>query len=135
MSILTKICVVLVLVVSVAASGAFLRIVSVQRSWMNAYNKQKDRSDVAVLTAANDKIALQLVVTKLEAERANTLNQKKALADEQTAHSADKATDAQAAAVQGVSLATAKRDWAFAKVWLLREMTGSLDHGSERARR
>ena len=30
---------------------------------------------------------------------------------------------AQAANVQGVSLATAKRDWAFARTWLLREVT------------
>ena len=99
MSILTKICVVLVLVVSVAASGAFLRIVSVQRSWKNAYLKQKDRADVADLTSANDKMALQKKVIQLDKVRGDCLDHNKALADEQVAHAADKAAAAQAAAV------------------------------------
>lgn len=99
MSILTKICVVLVLIVSVAASGAFLRIVTVQRSWKDAYNKQKDRADVADLTAANDKIALQKKIGELEKVRGECLDHQKALADEKTAHAADKAAAAQAAAV------------------------------------
>ena len=99
MSILTKICVVLVLVVSVAASGVFLRVVSVQRSWRDAYNKQKDRADVADLTAANDKIALQKIVAALETARGDCRDHQKALADEKTAHTADKAAAAQAIAV------------------------------------
>lgn len=100
MSILTKICVVLVLVVSVAASGAFLRIVTVQRSWKDAYNKQKDRADVADLTAANDKIALQKKVAELETARGESRDHVKALADEKAAHAADKAAAAQASTVQ-----------------------------------
>jgi hypothetical protein len=99
LSILTKICVVLVLIVSVAASGAFLRIVSVQRSWRNAYNKQIDRADIADLTAANDKIALQKVVAQLATERETGRVQAKALANEQIAHASDKTAAAQATAV------------------------------------
>ena len=100
MSILTKICVVLVLVVSVAASGVFLRVVSVERSWKYAYEKQKDRADVADLTAHNDKIALQSKVAEIEVVHGELRGQKKALADEKTAHAADKAASAQAGAVQ-----------------------------------
>jgi hypothetical protein len=100
LSILTKICVVLVLVVSVAASGAFLRIVSVQRSWKNAYYTQEDRAKVADLTSANDKIALQKEVAKLEIARGTARDLKKTLNDEQTSHTVDKAAAAQSAAVQ-----------------------------------
>jgi len=99
LSILTKICVVLVLVVSVAASGAFLRIVTVQRSWKDAYNKQKDRADVADLTAANDKIALQKLAALLDKVRGESLAHQKALDDEKAAHATDKAADAQNLAV------------------------------------
>ena len=100
MSILTKICVVLVLVVSVAASGAFLRIVTVQRSWKDAYDKQKDRADVADLTAANVMIALQKKVAELETALGVSRDNQKALADEKAAHDADKASAARALAVQ-----------------------------------
>jgi hypothetical protein len=90
---------VLVLIVSVAASGAFLRIVSVQRSWRNAYNKQIDRADIADLTAANDKIALQKVVAQLATERGTGRDKANALVAEQVAHASDKATAAQASSV------------------------------------
>ncbi|MBL7219557.1 MAG: hypothetical protein ISS69_05560 [Phycisphaerae bacterium] len=100
MSILTKICVVLVLVVSVAASGVFLRLVSVQRNWKGAYFKQKDRADVADITAANVMIALQKKVAELATALEASRTQQKALADEQTLHAADKAKAAQALATQ-----------------------------------
>jgi len=108
LSILTKICVVLVLVVSVAASGAFLRIVSVQRSWKDAYNKQKDRADVADLTAANIQIALQKAVAKHGTLQSSLSDLKKSLADEQAAHAADKAAAGQAAAVMQGNIDTLK---------------------------
>ena len=102
MSILTKICVVLVLVVSVAASGAFLRIVSVQRSWKQAYKDQESKAAVADLTAANDKIALQKALAKIETAQTSISDLKKSLTDAQNANTADKAAAAQnAAIVQG----------------------------------
>ena len=99
MSILTKICVVLVLVVSVAASGAFLRIVSVQRSWKNAYMEQKNRAEIADLTAGNIKIALDKLAATLETVRGESRGHQKALTDEKAAHAADKAAAAQAQAL------------------------------------
>jgi hypothetical protein len=90
---------VLVLVVSVAASGAFLRIVSVQRSWKNAYKSQVDKADVAVLTSANDKIALGQVVAQLKTAKDACADIQKALDEEKVVHAADKAASAQATAV------------------------------------
>jgi hypothetical protein len=91
---------VLVLIVSVAASGAFLRIVTVQRSWKDAYNKQKDRADVADLTASNVQIALQKLAAKLTKANEASLAHKKAFDDEKDARATDKAAAARAAAVQ-----------------------------------
>ena len=99
MSILTKICVVLVLVVSVAASGAFLRIVSVQRNWKNAYKTQLDRADVAALTSTIDKIALGKVVGQLKTAKDACADLQKSLDEEKVVHAADKATAAQGTAV------------------------------------
>ena len=87
------------LIVSVAASGAFLRIVTVQRSWKDAYNRQLTRADVANLTSANDKIALQKLAALLEKVRGESLAHQKALGDEKTARAADNATSAQKLAV------------------------------------
>jgi hypothetical protein len=103
---------VLVLVVSVAASGAFLRIVSVQRNWKESYNKQKDRADVADLTAANEKIALQKAVALIESVQVSLRDAKKALADEQTAHAADKAAASRAGAVVQGNFDTLKASYA-----------------------
>jgi len=88
-----------VLIVSVAASGAFLRIVTVQRSWKDAYKRQLSRAQIAHLTSANDKIALQKLAESLEKVRGESLAHQKALGDEKTARAADKATAAQAIAV------------------------------------
>ena len=37
--------------------------------WKRAYQQQKDRADIAHLTSANEKIALQKVLAQLEVER------------------------------------------------------------------
>ncbi|MCP4375898.1 MAG: hypothetical protein GY794_06965 [bacterium] len=100
MSILTKICVVLVLVVSVAASGVFLKVVSVQRSWRDSYDKQKIRADIAGLTAANAKIALDKKGTETETVRGELRDVQKLLADEKVAHTTSKATAASDLATQ-----------------------------------
>jgi hypothetical protein len=102
LSILTKICVVLVLVVSVAASGAFLRIVSVPKSWKQSYMEQEKKAAVADLTAANALIALQQAKAKTETAESAIVTLKKSLTDAQNANTADKAAAAaEAGIVQG----------------------------------
>jgi len=83
----------------VAASGAFLRIVSVQRSWRDEYNQQKTRADVAALTASQAKIGLGQKVAELAKAKADAEAQKKLVDVERTGRAADKAAAALAAGV------------------------------------
>ena len=98
MSILTKICVVLVLVVSVAASGAFLRMVSVRTSWRNKCKIQEGRARVADLTAGNLQIALDKTKVLLVTVDGKLAAAETSLIKEQTERAVEKAAAARSAA-------------------------------------
>jgi uncharacterized phage infection (PIP) family protein YhgE len=90
---------VLVLVVSVAASGAFLRIVSVERNWKNSYKSQLDRADVASVTAGNVQIALTNTQAELAKVKGACTDHQTAITKGQADLAAEKAANAQAMAV------------------------------------
>jgi hypothetical protein len=98
LSILTKICVVLVLFVSVMASGAFLRLISVERSWKQSYINQLERADVANLAAAESKIAMRKVLAELAKAQDVGRDSQAALASAADAHAAALAKEAEATA-------------------------------------
>ena len=122
MSILTKICVVLLLIVTLVASTVFTKLAVTAPSWRQAYDKQVLRAEVANQASAVHQMALQRALLELSRTVEARKELEKDLATAKKDAAADKATAEQRNAKLSTDIDALKAELAKVRLGLDKEI-------------